>query len=229
MALTGAGLERVIVLLGAPGSGKGTQAARLSKQLEIPALSTGEMLRGEAKRNTAEGRRLRGILAAGALVDDTVVCAAVNARLQRELPGRGIILDGFPRNVNQARRLNRILAGMGQPEPLVLHLQVSRECLIERLTSRRHCGVCGTVYNLALRPSALEAHCENDGALLLTRDDDKESVIARRFDEYDRAFAPLVDFYRRADYHLIDGAQEADVVAGALLAVIGFPKTAAAA
>jgi len=192
-------------------------------------LSTGEMLRGEAKRDTAEGRRLRAILAAGSLVDDTVVCAAVNARLHRELPARWIILDGFPRNVNQARRLDRILEGMGQPGPLVLHMQVSRACLIKRLTLRRYCGVCGTVYNLALQPSRLGANCENDGALLLCRDDDKESVIARRLEEYDRAVAPLVDCYRRADYHVIDADRDADLVADGLMAIVGTPKTAAAA
>jgi adenylate kinase len=222
-------MERVIVFIGAPGSGKGTQAARLSRRLGIAALSTGEMLRAEANRDTAEGRRLRAILAAGSLVDDTVVCAAVNARLQRELPGRGIILDGFPRNLNQARRLNRILAGMGQPGPLVVHMQVSRDCLMQRLTLRRHCGVCGTVYNLALRPSLLGAHCENDGEPLLTRDDDKEWVIAKRFDEFDRAVAPLVDFYRRADYHLINGDQDAEVIAASLSAIVGIPEAAAAA
>jgi adenylate kinase len=221
--------ERVIVFIGAPGSGKGTQAARLSKQLGIAALSTGEMLRGEAKRETAEGRRLRAILAAGSLVDDTVVCAAINARLHRELPARGIILDGFPRNLNQARRLDRILREMGQPGPLVLHIQVSRACLMKRLTLRRYCGVCGTVYNLALRPSQLGANCENDGALLLSRDDDKESVIARRLQEFDSAVAPLIDYYRRADYHLIDGDQDAEIVADGLMTIVGIPKTAAAA
>ncbi len=178
MAFFQGGGERVIVFIGAPGSGKGTQSLRLAKRLDIPALSTGEMLRGESKRDTPEGRRLRGILAAGSLVDDTVVCAAVNAKLRRDLPGcGGMILDGFPRNLHQAQRLDRILAAMGKSGPLVLHLQASRHCLIERLTSRRHCEGCGTVYNLALRPSRLGIHCENDGGLLVRRDDDAEAVI----------------------------------------------------
>ena len=221
--------ERVIVFIGAPGSGTGTQSLRLAKMLGIPALSTGEMLRGEAKRDTAEGRRLREILAAGSLVDDTVVCAAVNARLQRDLPGGGVILDGFPRNLNQARRLNRILTAMGKTGPLVLHLQASRNCLMERLTSRRQCEKCGTVYNLALRPSRLGARCELDGGLLVSRDDDAEAVIGRRLDEFDRACAPMVDFYSRGDYHLIDGDQDAEVVSAALVAIVGMSAACAAA
>lgn len=222
--------ERVIVFIGAPGSGKGTQSLRLAKKLRVPALSTGEMLRGEAKRNTAEGRRLREILAAGSLVDDAIVCGAVNARLHRDLHGRGgMILDGFPRNLNQAQRLDRTLASLGKPGPLVLHLEASQECLIERLAARRHCERCGTVYNLALRPSRLSTHCENDGGLLVSRDDDDEAVIGRRLDDFDRACAPLVDFYRKADYHLIDGDQDAEVVSAALLAIVGMSAARAAA
>jgi adenylate kinase len=221
--------QRVMVFIGAPGSGKGTQSGRLSSRLGIPALSTGEMLRGEARRDTPEGHRIRSILAAGSLVDDTVVCAAVHARLQRELPKKGIILDGFPRNLAQARCLDGILTELEQPGPLILHLQTSRQSLLERLTARRHCGVCGAVYNLALQPSRLGMRCEKDGEPLLTRNDDAESVIVKRLVEFDKAVAPLVDFYRRADYHVIDGDQDADVVFAALLAIVGLSGARAAA
>jgi len=220
------------VFIGAPGSGKGTQSSRLARKLDIPALSTGEMLRSEAKRETPAGRKLRDILAAGSLVDDSVVCDAVSARLRRDLPTRGIILDGFPRNLRQAECLDRILGAMGKPGPLVLHLQASRRCLMERLTSRRHCEICGTVYNLALRPSRLGKNCENDGALLVQRDDDAEAVISHRLDEFDRACAPLVSFYGKGDYHLIDGDQDAEVVSGAIVAIVaivGMPAARAAA
>lgn len=221
--------DRVIVFIGAPGSGKGTQSSRLAKKLGIPALSTGEMLRGEAKRETPAGRRLRDILAAGSLVDDSIVCDAVNATLRRDLPARGIILDGFPRNLQQAECLDRILAATGKPEPLVLHLQASRRCLMERLTSRRHCESCGAVYNLALRPSRLGTNCENDGALLVERDDDAEAVISHRLDEFDRACAPLVSFYSKGDYHLVDGDQDAEVVSGVLFAIVAMSAAPAAA
>ena len=153
----------------------------------------------------------------------------VNATLRRDLPHGGMILDGFPRNLNQARRLDRILASMGKPGPLVVHLEVSRACLMERLTLRRQCERCGTIYNLALRPSRLGTRCENDGGLLVSRDDDDEAVIARRLDEFDRASAPLVGFYRRGDYHVVDGEQDAEVVSAALLAIVGMSAAFAAA
>jgi adenylate kinase len=212
--------SRVILFLGAPGSGKGTQSSWLSKQLGIPSLSTGDMLRAEAKKNTAEGLRLRGILASGSLVSDSTVCDAVGARLRSER-GRGNILDGFPRTVNQAQCLDRILADMKMRKPLVLHLVVSQSRLLERLTARRQCTVCGTIYNLLTRPSRTGTLCENDGGELLRRDDDSESVIMRRFVEFNAACAPLVEYYSQADYHRIDGDREAGLISGDLLKISG--------
>ncbi len=178
------------------------------------------MLRAEAKKNTAGGLRLRKILASGSLVSDSTVCDAVGARLRSER-GRGIILDGFPRTVNQAHCLDRILAGMKMRKPLVLHLAVSQSRLLERLTARRQCAVCGTIYNLLSRPSRAGTLCENDGGELLRRDDDSESVIMRRFVEFNAACAPLVEYYRQADYHRIDGDREAELISRDLLKVSG--------
>jgi adenylate kinase len=222
-------LGRVILFLGAPGSGKGTQSSWLSAKLGSPCLSTGDMLRAEAKQDTAAGRKLRRILASGSLVDDEVVCRAVSARLRRELPARGIVLDGFPRTRGQAECLDRILAGIGMPGPLVLHLDVSRDRLLSRLTSRRQCTVCGTIFNLMSRPSSLGARCENDGGVLLQREDDAEAVILRRLTEFDRSCAPLVDYYSGAHYHRIDGDRDADAVSAELLEIVGSIKARAAA
>jgi adenylate kinase len=215
-------LGRVILFLGAPGSGKGTQSSWLSGQLGIPCLSTGELLRAEAKRNTAAGRKLRHVLASGSLVDDNVVCAAVSARLRRELPARGIILDGFPRTRQQAECLDGILSGMGLPGPLVLHLDVSRQLLLSRLTSRRQCATCGTIFNLNSRPSSLGTHCDHDGGILLQREDDTETVIRRRLTEFDLSCAPLVEFYNGADYHCIDGDRDTAAVSAELLAIVAI-------
>jgi adenylate kinase len=220
---------RVILFLGAPGSGKGTQSSLLSGRLGIPCLSTGDMLRAEAARNTRSGLKLRDILAAGSLVDDEAVCRAVNSRLKRELPARGIILDGFPRTRRQAECLDQILAGIGMPRPLVLHLDVSRDRLLSRLTSRRQCAVCGTIFNLLSRPSSLGGRCENDGGILLLREDDAEAVILRRLIEFDRSCAPLVDFYRGADYHRIDGDRDTELVSAELLDIVGPAEARAAA
>jgi adenylate kinase len=220
---------QVIIFLGAPGSGKGTQSSWLSGQLGIPCLSTGDMLRAEAKQDTRAGLKLRKILASGSLVDDTVVCEAVRSRLRRELPARGIILDGFPRTCRQAECLDQILAGMGVPGPLVLHLDVARDRLLGRMTSRRYCAVCGSIYNLKSRPSSLGTRCENDGGVLLQREDDTEAVILRRFKEFDLSFALLVEFYSKAVYHRIDGDRDTAVVSAELLALVGPAQASAAA
>jgi adenylate kinase len=222
-------LGRVILFLGAPGSGKGTQSSWLSGQLGIPCLSTGDMLRAEAKRNTAAGRKLRHVLASGSLVDDKVVCAAVSSRLSRVSSAGGMILDGFPRTRQQAECLDGILAGRGLPGPLVLHLDVSRELLLSRLTSRRQCASCGTIFNLMSRPSLLGTHCEHDGGVLLQREDDTETVIRRRLTEFDLSCAPLVEFYGNADYHRIDGDRDTAAVSAELLAIVGPAETRAAA
>jgi adenylate kinase len=187
------------------------------------------MLRAESKWNTPAGLKLRDILASGLLVDDEVVCDAVSARLRRELPARGIILDGFPRTRKQAECLDQILSSMGMAGPVVLHLDVSRELLISRMTSRRHCAVCGSIYNLKSRPSSLGTKCENDGAVLLQREDDTEAVILRRFKEFDLSCAPLLEFYSKADYHRIDGDRDTGVVSAELLAIFGAVKASAAA
>ena len=221
--------SRVILFLGAPGSGKGTQSAWLSSQLAIPALSTGDMLRGEAKEDTPAGLRLRGILASGALVSDEIVCEAVGSRLRRELRNKGIILDGFPRTIRQAERLDQMLADLNVPKPLVLHLDISRDRLVERLTSRRQCPACGAIFNLISRPSAAGARCENDGAELIRRDDDSEAVIRRRFAEFEASSAPLVEYYREGDYHRIDGDRDASLISERLLRIAGPKRSRAAA
>jgi adenylate kinase len=221
--------NRVILFLGAPGSGKGTQSSWLSGQLGIPCLSTGDMLRAEAGRKTAAGLKLREILASGSLVDDNVVCNAVSARLKRELPVRGIVLDGFPRTVKQAECLDRVLSDMGMPGPIVLHLDVSRERLVGRLTSRRQCAVCGTIFNLISRPSSRGMYCENDGAMLEQREDDSEAVILRRLTAFNLSCAPLVEYYHGADYYRIDGDRESEVVSNELFDIVGPEEARAAA
>jgi adenylate kinase len=225
---SGTTTSRVILFLGAPGSGKGTQSTWLSKRLGIPTLSTGDMLRTEAKRNTPAGRKLRVVMASGSLVDDDLVCQAVKARLERDLGESSIILDGFPRTIAQAECLDDILGEMGLPGPLILHLDVSREMLLGRMTARRHCGHCGTIYNLTSRPSVLGDRCEKDGSRLLHRDDDTEAVIRRRFVEFDLACAPLVEYYRDGDYYRIDGDRAPDEISAELLRIVRFERAIAA-
>jgi adenylate kinase len=208
-----------IVFLGAPGSGKGTQSSWLSSQLGIPCLSTGEALRTEAKRNSASGVRLRRLLASGSLVSDEMVCAVVGARVRRDAGVSGLILDGFPRTVAQARYLDSLLGELGLPRPIVIHLKVGKGKLLRRLTGRRHCAACGAVYNLNSRPSLRGPRCENDGGLLTERDDDREEVVLRRLEEFEAAAAPLIDYYRDADYHQVNGDRDLDAVAAELMEI----------
>jgi len=211
---------RVVLMMGAPGSGKGTQGSWLSNQLGIVCLSTGEALRAEAKRNTPAGFRLRQILATGALVSDDTVCAVVAARLRRERSSKGIILDGFPRTVAQAEFLDHLLSELGLPRPIVLHLDVSRDDLLRRLTGRRQCAVCGMIYNLASRPSARGSRCENDGGALVQRDDDSEGVILERFQTFENFSAPLIEYYRGSNYHRIAAARDPQAVSGEILDIL---------
>lgn len=215
---------RVILFLGAPGSGKGTQSALLATKLGITALSTGEMLRAEAQQNTPAGRKLRRVLASGALVADDLVCEAVASRIEREMPNGGIILDGFPRTLAQAERLDGILRELNLPRPTVLHLNVTREHIVARLAARRQCASCGAIYNLISRPSMRGEFCESDGGALVQREDDSPDVIHKRLTAFDLACAPLAEYYRGEDYHWIYGDRPARAVAAQLLAVLNARK-----
>lgn len=216
----------IIVLLGAPGSGKGTQGAWLSEKLGIPTLSTGEMLRFEAKRNTAEGCTIRQVLATGSLVSDELVCSVLGNRLLQ--PHDGLILDGFPRTFPQAEFLNDLLAGLGLESPTVFHLVATVESLLERLTARRQCSKCGAIYNLGSRPSKRGRLCEVDYGALVQRDDDSEGVILHRFREYSAMSAPLVEFYADRNYFAVNAERDPQEVSAELLGILSRREAMAA-
>ena len=219
----------VFIFLGAPGSGKGTQSARLARQLGIPTLSTGEALRSAAKLPSVSGVRLRRVLASGSLVSDELVCEVVGENLRRNASESGVILDGFPRTLAQARYLDSLLAELGLAQPTVIHLHVAKHKLLQRLTGRRHCAVCGAVYNLNSRPSLRGSRCENDGGSLMERDDDREEVVLRRLEEFEATAAPLIEYYRGADFYQIDGDRDLDVVAGELARIASAAPVVCAA
>lgn len=218
---------RVILLLGAPGSGKGTQSALLASRLGITVVSTGAILREEARRSTPAGFRLRQTMATGALVDDETVCEAVGARVENLRPDEQLILDGFPRTLNQARCLDRLLEGLGMPGPLVLHLDVPGDVLLRRLASRRQCAKCGAIYNLASRPSVKGSRCQIDGAALVERDDDSEGVIGRRLDAYNAETLPVVEYYASRNYRRIDGDRAPAEIGKEVLEIAGSLAVAA--
>jgi adenylate kinase len=149
-----------------------------------------------------------------------MVCAVVGSRLRRDVPTNGLILDGFPRTAEQAVYLDRLLADLGLPRPTAIHLHVSHDVLLRRLTARRQCAVCGAVYNLLSRPSLRGSRCENDGGALIERDDDSEGVVLRRLREFDNSSAPLIDHYRGGDYYRIDADRDPQKLADELLDIV---------
>ena len=215
----------MVLFLGAPGSGKGTQSLWLAAATGLPIVSTGELLRTAAKRNGTESVRLRYLLSTGALVDDATVCGLLGDRLRRDVPRRGLILGGFPRTVPQTEFLDTTLAELGLPQPVVVRLDVSTEGLLQRLACRRQCAVCGAVYNLRSKPSLRGSRCQVDGGALVQRDDDSDGVILRRIADYERLIAPIVDHYSPASILSVDGERRIDVVAGEILHRIA-PETA---
>lgn len=185
-----------IVLLGAPGSGKGTQAQRLQAKHGVPQVSSGDLLRDAVARGTELGKQAKSVMDAGQLVSDDIVLGLIRERLGRPDAANGFILDGFPRNIEQANSLNALLEEIGQPLDAVLLMEVRNQTLMRRLAGRRVCPKCGTVYNVHTLPQGVTT-CGKDGAELHQRHDDKEEVIGKRLAVYDQQTKPLIDHYSK--------------------------------
>jgi adenylate kinase len=198
-----------LVLLGAPGCGKGTQAERLREKYGVPQVSTGDMLRAAISAGTPLGEETRERVAAGALVPDEIILGLMRERLQEEDAVGGFILDGFPRSIPQAEGLAALLQESGTALDAVIKLDVSKKVLIERLTSRRVCPHCGSVYNLLTRPPQQEGICDRDGSRLVLREDDSEETVKRRLHVYESATAPLIDYYDAHKLLVIVGGEGA--------------------
>lgn len=187
-----------IILLGAPGAGKGTQAKLMAKHYSIPHISTGDILRENVAWNTALGSKAKAVMERGDLVPDELVNDMVAERLQQADCERGFILDGFPRTVAQAEWLDQELAARGsQWAPVVISVDVSYNQLLQRLTGRRSCPVDGKIYNVYFQPPKVEGACDVCGSPLTQRKDDKEEVISERLKNYERQTLPLVEFYNQ--------------------------------
>ena len=197
-----------LILLGPPGAGKGTQAKMLTEKFLIPQISTGDILRAAVKDGTPMGRKAREYMDAGGLVPDEVVVGIVRDRLQESDCGNGFILDGFPRTVAQADALHASLQNMGKKLDRVISLEVDTEALVERLTGRRACKVCGRGYHLKFDPPAETGICDTCGGELFQRDDDQEETIRKRLQVYTDQTAPLISYYRAAGVLMeLDGMQ----------------------
>ncbi len=186
-----------VVLLGAPGAGKGTQAKMLIEKFRIPQISTGDILRKAVADGTPLGKEAKVIMDQGGLVSDKIVLGLVEERLKQPDCKAGFILDGFPRNTAQAEALDKILSGMGAPLTIALNIDVDMNDLLKRLTGRRTCKSCQQMYNIYFSAPKKQGVCDKCGGPLFQRDDDKEETIKKRLDVYQKQTAPLIDYYSK--------------------------------
>jgi adenylate kinase len=185
-----------LVILGAPGAGKGTQAVKLSGKLQIPHISTGDIFRSNIKNETPLGKQAKQYIDRGDLVPDDITIGIVKDRLQQEDCANGFILDGFPRTIAQAESLDRILEEMGTALDHVLNICVEDAKIIERLSGRRVCPKCNMTYHVSFDETAREGICGKCGGQLVQRDDDREETVLNRLKTYHNQTEPLIGYYR---------------------------------
>lgn len=184
-----------MILIGPPGVGKGTQAKFLVESLDIPQISTGDMLRENVRNSTELGIQAQTFMNSGELVPDEVILDMMKFRLQYPNCANGYILDGFPRTIPQAEGLQQLLEDMGHTLDVVLVLEVNSEIIVERLSSRRSCKKCGAVFNLLFDPPKIDNTCNNCNGDLYQREDDKPETISLRLEVYTNQTEPLINFY----------------------------------
>lgn len=202
-----------LLFLGPPGSGKGTQAELLSEKYGLLHIAPGDVFRQEVRAGTELGRLVEGIMARGELVDDATTLKVIDKRLSSEEARAGFVLDGYPRNLAQARDLEAALSSRGEALDLVINLVVPEERIIERARSRRVCAKCGKPYSLAVQPPKVPGTCDVCGGELVVRKDDDEGTVRERLSVYNRLTKPLEDYYRgKGLLAVVDGEGEVSEV-----------------
>jgi adenylate kinase len=197
--------DSVLLLFGPPGSGKGTQAVLLSEALHLPHVSTGDIFRQNVKAGTELGKQVRAIMDAGKLVPDELANQIVEDRVAKPDCAAGFILDGYPRTLHQAGMLEELLTRLGKAR-VVVNLLVDYNIIIDRITARRQCPVCGSSYNLVSNPPKNDMVCDRDGTPLIQRKDDNEEVMRKRFEAYAEQTVPVMDYFRTHGYRLVEVA-----------------------
>lgn len=199
--------------MGLPGAGKGTQAEKISKEYNIPHISTGDMFRLAIKEGTELGKKAKSFMDQGELVPDEVTIGIVQERLSKSDCKEGFLLDGFPRTIAQAEALHNLLSDMKEAVDYVLHVDVPEEKLVERLTGRRICPTCGSTYHVMYNPPQKEGVCDKDGSKLTQREDDTPETVKNRLAVNIKQTQPLMDFYNDKGYLVtVNGDQDIDVV-----------------
>ena len=202
-----------IIMLGAPGAGKGTQAKMLSEKYDIPHISTGDIFRANIKNNTELGKKAKSYMDAGQLVPDELVVDLVVDRIKAKDCFKGFILDGFPRTIPQAEALDYALNNQNEKIDYAINVDVPDEDIIERMSGRRACVGCGATYHLVYNPTKKEGICDVCGEKLILRDDDKPETVKKRLQVYHDQTQPLIDHYEKKGALLtVDGTQDIKVV-----------------
>jgi adenylate kinase len=217
-----------LILLGAPGAGKGTQSKFISTRYGIPQISTGDLLRENVRNGTELGMKAKSVMERGELVPDDLVQDMLAKRIETgNDTDRGFILDGFPRTLAQAKWLDRFLGkwsvrhGEAWAAPVVISITVGYNQLLRRLTGRRSCPTCGRIYNIYFQPPRIADLCDVDGSKLITRRDDCEEVISERLKAYERQTLPLTEYYRaKGSLHEVNGDQAADAVTAGVMGIL---------
>ncbi|CCY85415.1 adenylate kinase [Clostridium sp. CAG:149] len=211
-----------IIMLGAPGAGKGTQAKRIAEKYGIPHISTGDIFRANIKEGTELGMKAKEFMDQGLLVPDEVTIGMLLDRIKKEDCVNGYVLDGFPRTIPQAESLTKALEEMGQKIDYAVDVDVPDENIVSRMSGRRACITCGATYHVQFAPPKTEGICDKCGAELVLRDDDKPETVQKRLAVYHEQTQPLIDYYRRAGVLVsVDGTQSMDQVFESIVKIFG--------
>ena len=211
-----------IIMLGAPGAGKGTQATKIAEKYQIPHISTGDIFRANIKNGTELGKKAKTYMDQGLLVPDELVCDLVVDRVQQDDCKKGYILDGFPRTIPQAESLDAALSRLGEAVDYAINVEVPDENIVKRMGGRRACVGCGATYHLVYAAPKKEGICDNCGAELILRDDDKPETVQKRLGVYHEQTQPLIDYYtKKGILKEVDGTMDMGDVFKAIVEILG--------
>ena len=211
-----------IIMLGAPGAGKGTQAKKIAAKYGIPHISTGDIFRANIKNGTELGKKAKTYMDQGLLVPDELTCDLVVDRIQQEDAREGYVLDGFPRTIPQAEALDKALAALGDKVDYAIDVNVPDENIVNRMGGRRACVGCGATYHLVYAPTKTEGICDVCGKELILRDDDKPETVQKRLNVYHEQTQPLIDYYTKAGIlKTVDGTVDINDVFAAIVEILG--------
>ncbi len=211
-----------IIMLGAPGAGKGTQAKQIAAKYGIPHISTGDIFRANIKEGTELGKKAKEYMDQGALVPDELTCDLVMDRISKDDAKNGFVLDGFPRTIPQAEALDAALTKAGASMDFAIDVDVPDENIVNRMSGRRACLNCGATYHIVSIPPKKEGICDNCGQELVLRDDDKPETVQKRLSVYHEQTQPLIDFYKeKGILRSVDGTVPMDEVFGSIVAILG--------